>query len=344
MNRKQVLITLGVAACVVLLFALLRVAHHGGDTDDAEEAVPSIVTVETGKLARATLHAYVEGFGTVTPAPAEEGRPAASARLAAPVAGVLAEVKVGEGQRVEKGEVLFQLESRAADVAVDFAKKTVDRQQALLRMNNTSQKAVEDAEQQLATAQAQQALLRIKAPLSGTVTHVNVRPGEAVDLTTPLADIVDLSRLVISANIPAAEAGRVKAGQPVELQTDPPVTTTLSFVSPAVDAASDSVSIRAAAPDGGGLRAGQFVKLRIATEEHTNCLAAPEASVVTDGDGNPVIAVVTNYEAALTTVKTGLRENGLVEIEGAGLKEGDTVVTLGAYGLPKKTKVRFAAP
>jgi hypothetical protein len=39
-------------------------------------------------------------------------------------------------------------------------------------------------------------------------------------------------------------------------------------------------------------------------------------------------------------VKTGLRDGTLVEIEGEGLREGQSVVTAGAYGLPKETKVR----
>jgi hypothetical protein len=39
-------------------------------------------------------------------------------------------------------------------------------------------------------------------------------------------------------------------------------------------------------------------------------------------------------------VKVGLRDGDLVEVEGVGLKEGLTVVTTGAYGLPKETRIR----
>ena len=42
-----------------------------------------------------------------------------------------------------------------------------------------------------------------------------------------------------------------------------------------------------------------------------------------------------------TPVQTGLRENGWVEIAAPDLKAGDTVVTVGAYGLPEKTKIRI---
>jgi hypothetical protein len=82
--------------------------------------------------------------------------------------------------------------------------------------------------------------------------------------------------------------------------------------------------------------------LRIVTAIHTNCLAAPAAGVVTDESGHSVIALVAGDEAARTPVQTDLREDGWVEIAGAGLKEGDSVVTVGAYGLPAKTKIQAA--
>ena len=111
-------------------------------------------------------------------------RPAASARVAPFVPGVVTQVKCVEGQRVEKGAVLFQLDTRAADVAVDFAEKTLERQRKLVQIESTSQKALQEAEQQLAAARAQRALLQVQAPLAGTVVRVNVKPGEAVDLTS----------------------------------------------------------------------------------------------------------------------------------------------------------------
>ena len=62
----------------------------------------------------------------------------------------------------------------------------------------------------LQDAEAQLALLRVTAPLSGTVARVNVKPGQAVDVSTVVAEVMDLSRLAVSAEIPAAEAGELK--------------------------------------------------------------------------------------------------------------------------------------
>jgi multidrug efflux pump subunit AcrA (membrane-fusion protein) len=136
----------------------------------------------------------------------------------------------------------------------------------------------------------------------------------------------------------------LKTGEDVQVLTDPPATATLAFVSPAVDTASGTVLTRATLAADSGLRPGQFVQLRVVTAVHTNCLAAPGESVVTDEGGQSVIALVQGDEAAQMPVQTGLRENGWMEIEGAGLKEGDSVVTVGAYGLPEKTKIRVVKP
>jgi multidrug efflux pump subunit AcrA (membrane-fusion protein) len=131
----------------------------------------------------------------------------------------------------------------------------------------------------------------------------------------------------------------LKTGQDVQVLADPPATTTLAFISPAVDAASGTVLTRATLAANSGLRPGQFVQLKIVTAVHTNCLAAPSESVVTDDSGQSVIALVNGESAAQTSVMTGFREDGWVEVAGTGLKEGASVVTVGAYGLPKTTKI-----
>src|SRR5436309_1883688 len=151
--------------------------------EESDKVAPE-VTVQVGKLCRATIHRYVTAYGVVEPEPARNGKPGAGSRLAPPVAGLIAEVNCAEGQRVEKGAILFRLDSRPIDVAVEFAQQTYERQKKLLPVGGTSQKALQEAEQQLASARAQQALLRIQAPFSGVIARVNARSGEAVDLNS----------------------------------------------------------------------------------------------------------------------------------------------------------------
>jgi RND family efflux transporter MFP subunit len=310
---------------------------------EESEALPGTeVAVHVGNITRATLRAYVTAYGTVEPEPAGE-RPAASARMAPSMPGVVVAVNCAEGQRVARGDVLFQLDSRAADVVADFAAKSLERQKRLIQIEGTSQKSLQEAEQQLDAARVQQALLQVRSPLAGTVTRVNVKPGEAVDLATALAEVVDMDRLVVSASVPSGESAALEPAQPVEVLLDgsvSPLAGSVNFISPEVDAKSGTVLVRAALPAGSALRPGQFVTLRIVIAEHKDRLVVPVESVVKDKEGATVIAIVRNDTAVQKPVTTGLRDGGLVEVEADGLQSGMTVVTEGAYGLPRDTRVR----
>ena len=82
------------------------------------------------------------------------------------------------------------------------------------------------------------------------------------------------------------------------------------------------------------------MRVRIIAEEQKDVLAVPREAVVTDENGDSVIALVEGDQATRKTVKAGFQENGQIEISADGLKEGDTVVTAGAFGLPQATKIK----
>ncbi|HUZ06822.1 MAG TPA: efflux RND transporter periplasmic adaptor subunit [Candidatus Paceibacterota bacterium] len=335
MKPKSIIIGIIVVLCAGLgIYALVKSRGPASTTGD-EATVSSIVSVQTSALKRMTLHRYINGYGTVEPAPATADKPAADAPLAAPTAGVVAQVNVAEGQQVTNGQVLMKLNSGTA--TADYAEQQLARQRKLYAEHNTSLKMLQDAETQLA-------LLRITAPLAGIVVSVNVKLGAAVDANTVVAEVMDLHRLVVKTDVPESEANELKVGETLQVLTQPPVAAAVSFVSPTVDTNSSTVRAWAALPPDSGLRPGQFVPLQIVTAVHTNCLAAPEESVVTDVAGRSVMALVQGDEATQTPVQTGFHENGWVEIEGNGLKAGDSVVTVGAYGLPDKTKIQVVSP
>ena len=350
-------------------FLVIIAAACSGPRAAETSTDPADVAVKLGKVIRTTLRAYVSGFGSVEPEPATKMSPPASAKVASPVSGLLAESRAIEGARVQKGSVLFQLDSRVADVqvqkarqAVSFAEANFERQKHLLSVEATSKRLYQEAEQQLqvardelANATAQRALLTVTAPLSGTVIRVNARPGDAVDPSTVLAEIVDLDRLVVTAKIRTGDVRFLQLGQNVELtsrrpespeSSGVPVETkaAISFIGSEVDPANDTVTVRAALPANSGLRPGQFVTLRVLYAEHRNSFAVPQDSVVTDSAGSSSwVAVVENNIASRRPVKTGIADHGLVEVQGDGLKEGEVIVATGSYGLPDHTRVRQAA-
>jgi membrane fusion protein (multidrug efflux system) len=405
MRRASVIA--GVALAATLTGGAWVLIAHGdwlkrAPGTDEEEKVETEVPVRVARVVRAPLHRYVDGYGTVIAEPAHDGKPAAGARLASPVAGVLAQASCAEGDHVEKGALLFQLDARAATAeeqkagaseasasaalvrlraAADYAEHEHERTRRLQHDGLASEKDLRDAELRaltakndlvearaktaeahmgLAAAQTQRSLLSIRAPISGTVVRIYVNPGEAVDInpSTILADIVDLDRLVVAATLPAAELPSLKLGQPAELfvaekARDAAVATRagesparasyrgeLGFIGLQVDSKTDTAPVRIAVPRDASLRPGQYLRIRIAVEERADCFAVPVESAVAGPDGGMVVAIVEGDKAVQMPVQIGLREGGLIEVRGEGIKEGTRVVAAGAYGLPKETKVR----
>ncbi len=322
------------------------------------------VAVRTGTLTLTTLQRYVLAYGLVEPEPASHGKPAASAKVAAPVAGIISQVHCQEGQTVRQGDLLFTLDSRAvqsqiakAKVALAFAERNVSRKQQLKLGESISRKLVDDAQQLLETArtdlqaaQTQADLLAITAPLSGTVTALHFKVGEAVSPSSVLADVLALHRLSITLHVPSEEAADLRLGQTVAIGTrDPDNTPTglLSYISPQIDPMTDTVLVRATpathqCPQKPYLLPGQFVHAQIVVEQRRNRLAAPLASVVKaeNSTTSATIAIVDGDHAKQQPVTTGLRDGDLIEVSGTGLQAGMTVVTEGAYGLPPETLIR----
>ncbi len=299
---------------------------------DDSHAPSSLISVRVGRLERMTVHRYVTGYGLVEAAPAASRHAAAVAAIAAPVTGVVTSVDVVAGQRVRRGQLLMGLNSRT--MTETYAAQEAARQRKLFAAHNTSLKALQEAEARLA-------LLRVTAPLSGTVVRLNVGPGAAVSTSTVLAEVIDLRRLVVQSDIPQAKANELALGQPLKVLGSPPIPTRLGYISSTVNKSDGAVTTWAPLPPGSGLRPGQYVRLRIVTATHRDSLVAPTASVVRGIGDRGVLWIVRGDEAIRMPVKTGLREGGWIEVSRPGLNSGTTVVTVGAFGLPRRTRIQI---
>jgi membrane fusion protein (multidrug efflux system) len=135
--------------------------------------------------------------------------------------------------------------------------------------------------------------------------------------------------------------------RPVEISTNlanSKVIGKLLAIGPRVDERTGSVAVRASVPAGSGFLPGQFVKLSIATDEHPNVVSVPVESLVKDPDVGYVISIVNGDIQTQKPVRVGIRDGDFVEVEGEGVKVGMTVVSSGAYALPRQSKVRVITP
>jgi len=352
MDRRRATVGLAAVAVIVVVFATVELRSSGS----GEEEIVTDVAVHVGVVQRATLHRFVTAYGYVEPEPAGGGRPPGGAQLSPIVGGVLAAIDCVEGQRVTAGAVLFRLDSRMAEVAVqkarqdlEFAERAFARQEELLPSNGTSQRAYQEARQQLdaarsdlSAAETGLAYLRITAPLTGTVARLNATVGQFVDPSTVLAEVVNLDRLVVTADVPSREAAGLEVGLPVFLGADSTAPRgTLRIVGKDIDPRTGTYRVHASVPPGSGFTPGQFTDIRIVAEQRSDVLTVPEVSLVTrPGEGDWVM-VVEGDSAVRRFVTVGLRDGGLIEVAGEGLGEGTTIVTDDAYSLPEVTKIRI---
>jgi len=349
MSRRTILGAL-VLVVLVVVVVVLRLGRGGG----GEEGITPSVAVHVTRIGRGTLQRTVTAYGTVEPEPSLGGRPAGGAVITPFTEGVVTGIEVVEGRPVREGDVLVRLDSRMAQAALerararaDLAEEAFQRQEKLLATEGTSQKAFlearaerDGARAELAAAETELAYLNISAPLSGTVLHIGTVVGEHVTAGTVLAQVVDLDRLVVTAAVPAREIGGVEVGQRVLLGPGDSVPEgTLRVVGKDVDPTTGTYRVQASIPAGSGFMPGEFTEIRIVAEERSDVLVVPEDGVVTRPEEGSWIVVVEGDRATRLPVVVGLRDRGLVEVSGDGVREGLQIVTREAYGLPEEINV-----
>ncbi len=192
-------------------------------------------------------------------------------------------------------------------------------------------------------AQAQFGYSEIRSPIAGVVTDRPLYQGEMATAGTPLITVMDVSRIVARAHIPESQAEHLKAGDPAEISslggTDK-ISGKVTIVSPALDPNSTTVEIWAEAKNPKGqFRAGASVNLTMVSKTATDAIVVPKSALLVDPkEGSSVMVVGSDGRAHQRKVQTGIQEGDRVQIV-QGLKEGEVVVTEGAFGLPDNVKV-----
>jgi len=143
-------------------------------------------------------------------------------------------LKVREGDRVQKGDVLFTVDDdlQKADVvvrntAVVNAQQSFDRAKELLKAAAGTQKTYDDAEASLRQANAnlewsQTRLARRNAysPSEATVEQIYYRPGETVPAGRPVVALLPPANLKLRFFAPQAVLPEIKYGQTVGVSCD----------------------------------------------------------------------------------------------------------------------------
>jgi HlyD family secretion protein len=197
-------------------------------------------------------------------------------------------------------------------------------------------------------ADAQFGYSEIRSPIDGVVTDGPWYPGMMPQAGAPLVTVMNLSQMVAKAHIPQYQAALLKKGDPATITVagaDEPVKGKVTMVSPALDPGSTTVEVWVQAPNSDGvLKAGASATVSMTAKTVANALVVPAQAVVSDEEGKKSVMVIgSDGMAHKREVEPGIQTSDSVQLV-SGVKSGEQVVTVGAYGLPDNTKVKVEAP
>ena len=227
----------------------------------------------------------------------------------------------------------------------DLAKRHLDSLNAVVKQQELKgfQGQLSSAKGKYMGAQAQYGYSEIRSPIDGVVTERPLYPGEMPAAGVPLITVMDISLVTARAHIPQKDAALLKLGDDATVEVpglEKPVEGKVTLVSPALDPNSTTVEVWVQAKNPKQiLKPGTSVRLSMVSESVPDALVVPAAAVLTGADGATTVMVIgSDQKAHQTGVKAGIKQEDNIQIL-EGLKEGQSVVASGAYGLPDNTKV-----
>ena len=185
--------------------------------------------------------------------------------------------------------------------------------------------------------------VELKSPIAGIITDDRRTPdGEHVAADLALFTVLDHSTVFIEAKVPEAALARLgeakrasyeSPGNPGQFTSITDGQGRLVFTGLQVDPVTRTVPlIYEAKNNEGSLRIGQLLTLHVETARAEDAVAIPDSAIVEEGDQPVAFVQVSGETFQKRELKLGIRDSGFVQVLD-GLKEGDRVVTKGAYAI-----------
>jgi len=284
------------------------------------------------------------------------------ATITARTTGVVRMLLVEEGDRVETGEPLAELEndeqkisfqraSTASDTLMrDFQRTRRLHQDGLVSDEEfeTKRRESEDAQHAAALAELELSRTIIKAPFSGIILTRHLDVGATVADGTAVYDLADLEPLYADVSVPERHVVHLSPGQEVRLTADARdlvLPALIERIAPVVDPSTGTVKVTLAVSGESEVRPGAFVRVDIVTDTHGEALVVPRPALVAEGRRWLLFRLDENDRVKQLEVLLGYEEGERVEIlevlePADALEPGTPIVVAGAPALTDGALVR----
>lgn len=339
----------------LVLSALLSAASIvacGRDVGTPASGEKPPVKVEAIAVRRAAVRPVARYSGSL--------RESSSTAVSFAVPGTVASVRVSEGQRVSKGDLVAVLDETSAKNALEIAaalKSQAEdaraRMEKLYRNKSISEIQWMDVESKHRQAVASEKLARknledcrLFAPASGVVSGKTLEAGQNVAPGVPVFKIVDVAKIKAQAFVPEKEIGGVRVGDAVRIAVgalgDRAFDGRITNKGISANVLSRTYEIQAEiANKDGSLLPGMLAEIFLAKKDSVSGAAVPASAVLLDERNKTFVWTVSKGRAVRRDVEVRLDDgagNGVLVL---GLGDGDTVVVRGAQKVGDGTPVEI---
>jgi membrane fusion protein, multidrug efflux system len=361
------------AVYVCLMLALLTVAGCSRQPIPPSEGEAAPVTIAVAVRTNVPVQLVAIGHVTAFSTVAVQSR----------VDGVLEKVHFQQGEAVKAGRLLFTIDPRPFQAALNQAKASLEKDKALARYaeidarrnaelfhqgiipQDTNDQTRANADALEATVMADEAAVEnaelqlsfcfIHSPINGRVGTLNVNAGNVVkNLDTVLVTVNQTEPAYVDFSVPERELARVRdrlaaAGKLQVTASVPgheqyPPTGELTIINNAVDVDTGTILLRAVFPNRDELLwPGQFVNAVLTLITLTNALVVPSQSVQAGQQGPYVFVVKSDSTVEARPVEVGNQVGSEIALR-KGVAVGEQVVTSGQVRLAPGVKVRIENP
>jgi membrane fusion protein, multidrug efflux system len=313
----------------------------------------------------------------IDPPPVGHVMTISTATVHSQIGGIISAVNIQEGQEVKKGDLLFTIDPRPSQAALDSARAALERDQAQLnyaQINFDREQKLFDqkliSRDELDTNKASldallgtvlvdkaaitNALLnlefcQIRSPIDGKTGSLQAFAGNVVKAPDDvLLTINQIHPIYVAFSVPEQylpEIQKQMNGQTLKVtatfenMAGPPPQGELTFVDNAVDMTTGTINLKATFPnEDNSLWPGQFVNVTLTLSELTNAVVVPSQAVQMGQTGQFIYVVKADQTVEIRTIKTGITFKNETVVQG-GLAAGETVVTDGQLRLVAGSKV-----